>query len=176
VTGEVCRARFGIHCSENGTCGKNEIGYFRRCRTALCRRPRGPARRCAGCEAGSFSAAKRPDGSGTDLLALGVASEMGVRRRVLLPFARALFRETSVADRPGDWGERYDRVLNEVERPRDLVILGYEQSDSAACARTNVAIVDEALRIAQHERKLAQALVVWDEKSRGAGSYGSVHR
>jgi len=59
-------------------------------------------------------------------------------------------------------------VLNEVERPRDLVILGYEQSDSAAYARTNVAIVDEALRIAQQEREFAQALVVWDEKSRGA--------
>lgn len=56
------------------------------------------------------------------------------------------------------------------ERQRDSVILGYEQSDSAAYARTNVAIVDEALRIAQQERKLAQALVVWDEKSRGADS------
>ena len=62
--------------------------------------------------------------SGADLLALGVASEMGIRRRVLLPFARALFRETSVADRPGDWGERYDRVLNEVRTAARLSHLG----------------------------------------------------
>jgi hypothetical protein len=105
---------------------------------------------------------------GSDLLALGVANELGLRRRIVLPFARALFRETSVADRPGDWGERYDRALNEVERQRDLVILGYEQSDPAAFARTNAAIVDEALRIARQEGKLAQALVVWDGKSRGS--------
>jgi hypothetical protein len=105
---------------------------------------------------------------GSDLLALGVASELGIRRRVVLPFERARFRETSVADRPGDWGERYDRVLDEVERQRDLVILGYEQADAAAYARTNAAIVDEALRIGRQEEKLAQALVVWDGKSRGS--------
>ena len=105
---------------------------------------------------------------GSDLLALEVASELGIRRRVVLPFARPLFRETSVADRPGDWDERFDRALDEVERHGDLVILGYEQSDAAAYARTNAAILDEALRIARQEGRLARALVVWDGKSRGA--------
>jgi len=104
---------------------------------------------------------------GSDLLALGVASELGMRRRVVLPFARTLFYETSVADRPGDWHERYDRALNEIEPQQDLVILGYEQADPAAYIRTNVAIVDEALRIAEQEGRLAGALVVWDGKSRG---------
>lgn len=105
---------------------------------------------------------------GSDLLALGVASELGIRRRVVLPFARALFRETSVVDRPGEWGERYDRALDEVERQQDLVILGYEPADPAAYARTNAAIVDEALRIARQEGMLAQALAVWDGTSRGS--------
>jgi hypothetical protein len=105
---------------------------------------------------------------GSDLLALEVASELGIRRRVLLPFARTFFRETSVADRPGDWDVRFDRALDEVERQGDLVILGYKQSDAAAYARTNAAIVDEALRIARLEGKLAQALVVWDGESRGS--------
>ena len=105
---------------------------------------------------------------GSDLLALGVAGQLGIRRRVVLPFARALFRETSVADRPGDWGERYDRVLNEVEQQRDLVILGYEQTDPAAYARTNAAIIDEALRIARQEGRLAGALAVWDGNIRGS--------
>jgi hypothetical protein len=105
---------------------------------------------------------------GSDLLALGVAGELGIRRRVILPFARTLFRKTSVTDRPGDWGERFDRTLDEVERLQDLVILGYDQSDSAAYEHTNAAIIDEALRIAQHEGKVAQALVVWDGKTRGS--------
>ena len=104
---------------------------------------------------------------GSDLLALGVASELGIRRRVVLPYARALFRETSVVDRPGDWGKRYDRLLDEVEQQQDLVILGYKQADPTAYARTNTAIVDEALRIARQERQWAQALAVWDGKSRG---------
>jgi len=104
---------------------------------------------------------------GADLLALGVASELGIRRRVVLPFARTLFCESSVADRPGDWGECYDRALNKIEQQQDLVILGYEQADPAAYARTNAAIVDEALRISKQEGRLAGALVVWDGKSRG---------
>jgi hypothetical protein len=108
---------------------------------------------------------------GSDLLALGVANELEIRRRVVLPFARALFRETSVVDRPGDWGERYERALNEVERQRDLIILGYEQTDVAAYARTNTAIVEEALRIARQEGMLAQALAVWDGKSGGAEDF-----
>ncbi len=105
---------------------------------------------------------------GSDLLALGVASELGIRRRVLLPFGRARFCETSVTDRPGDWAERYHRALDEVEREQDLIILGYDQADPAAYARTNAAIVDEALRIAEKEGRLAQASVVWDGKSRGS--------
>ena len=105
---------------------------------------------------------------GSDLLALGVASELGIRRRVLLPYALSLFRKTSVEDRLGDWGERYDRALDEVERRQGLVILGYEQADPAAYARTNAAIVDEALRIARQQGMLAQALAVWDGKSRGS--------
>src|SRR5512141_1497998 len=84
---------------------------------------------------------------GSDLLALGVAGELGIRRRIVLPFPRDLFRETSVIDRPGDWGERYDRVLDEVERQRDLVILAQKESDTDAYTRTNLAIVGEALVI-----------------------------
>jgi hypothetical protein len=105
---------------------------------------------------------------GSDLLALGVANELGIRRRVVLPFERVRFRETSVADRPGDWTQRYDTALDEIERHRDLIVLGYEQTDPNAYARTNAAIVDEALRISRQEKKFAQALVVWDGKSRGA--------
>lgn len=105
---------------------------------------------------------------GADLLALGVAGELGIRRRIILPYTRALFRETSVVDRPGDWGERYDGILNQVERQGEVVILGCKQSDPDAYARTNTAIVDEAIQIAQQEGTVAQALIVWNGKSRGS--------
>jgi hypothetical protein len=105
---------------------------------------------------------------GSDLLALGIAGELGIRRRVVLPFERGRFRETSVVDRPGDWAQRYDRALDEIERQGDLSVLGYEPTDPSAYARTNAAIVDEALRISRQEKKVAQALIVWDGKSRGA--------
>jgi hypothetical protein len=71
-------------------------------------------------------------------------------------------------DRPGDWAQRYDRALDEIERQGDLSVLGYEPTDPSAYARTNAAIVDEALRISRQEKKVAQALIVWDGKSRGA--------
>jgi hypothetical protein len=105
---------------------------------------------------------------GSDLLALGVARELGIRRRVVLPFARAIFRETSVVDRPGDWGERYDRALDEVEEQRDLVILGHKESDQDAFSGTNEAIINEALEIARQEGTFAQVLVVWNGQSRGS--------
>jgi hypothetical protein len=74
---------------------------------------------------------------GVDLLALEVAGALGIRRRIVLPFVRARFRDTSVVDRPRDWGERFDRVLDAVEANRDLVVLGNAEDDAAAyLART----------------------------------------
>src|SRR4051812_11745538 len=48
---------------------------------------------------------------GADLLALDEAERLGLRRRIVLPFAPDRFRETSVADRPGDWGRMFDRLV-----------------------------------------------------------------
>ena len=41
---------------------------------------------------------------GADLIALDEAGALGIRRRVILPFDRRRFRETSVIDRPGRLG------------------------------------------------------------------------
>jgi hypothetical protein len=51
---------------------------------------------------------------GADILALEAAGELGLRRRVVLPFDKATFRNTSVVDRGGDWGARYDRIIDEI--------------------------------------------------------------
>ena len=77
---------------------------------------------------------------GADLLALEAAGELGLRRRIVLPFTRARFRETSVVDRPGDWGERFDAILDAVEASGDLVVLGYADGDEAAYRAANAAI------------------------------------
>jgi hypothetical protein len=59
---------------------------------------------------------------GADILALEAAGELGLRRRIVLPFDKATFRASSVVDRGGDWGERYDRVVSEVEGQGDLFV------------------------------------------------------
>jgi len=66
---------------------------------------------------------------GADLVALEQAKHLGLRRRVVLPFAPERFRETSVVDRPGNWGSLYDRYwsgkerhVREATRPPDFEI------------------------------------------------------
>jgi hypothetical protein len=48
---------------------------------------------------------------GADLLLLQAAGEMHIDQAVLLPSELETFRESSVTDRPGDWGELYDQVF-----------------------------------------------------------------
>ena len=105
---------------------------------------------------------------GADLIALEEAGRMGLRRRVVLPFARDQFRESSVTDRPGDWGPLYDRLLDEVEAKGDLVTRDCG-SDDEAYALANSAILDEASRIAEELNDHAFAALVWDGASRGPG-------
>src|SRR5581483_7775479 len=52
---------------------------------------------------------------GADLVALKEAEQLGLRRRIVLPFAKDKFRETSVIDRPGDWGRIYDGQIAAAE-------------------------------------------------------------
>ena len=103
---------------------------------------------------------------GADLLALAEAGKRRLRRRVVLPFERERFRTTSVTDRPGDWGALYDRVLDEVQKKGDLLIITAGSEDKAY-AQTNHAIVDEALSIGQELGESLVGMLVWDGKSRG---------
>jgi hypothetical protein len=106
---------------------------------------------------------------GADLLALTEAGDLGLRRRVVLPFERARFRSTSVTDRPGDWGALYDRVLDEVEAAGELVIIDSSDGDGddERYAAANRIILDEAVSLAAALRRPAAALLIWDGKSRG---------
>ena len=108
---------------------------------------------------------------GADLLALEAAGELRLQRHVVLPFPRHAFRKASVVDRGGDWGERYDRAIDEVERQGKLLVLHYSEDDPAAYAATNIAIMDEAEKVAREINEQVSAIGVWDGKSRGQDDY-----
>ena len=54
-----------------------------------------------------------------------------VRRQVVLPFDRTAFRASSVTDRPGNWGPRFDAVVAAVATG-DLIELPFDVDDAAA--------------------------------------------
>lgn len=99
---------------------------------------------------------------GTDLLALEVAGQLNIKRVVLLPSDPAVFRISSVVDRPGDWGEMFDRVLKEV----NVEILDVPEGQTGYL-ETNVRLLERAQTLASSNNTVARALVVWDKKLRG---------
>jgi len=102
---------------------------------------------------------------GADLIALSKAGQLGLRRRVILALDRKRFRETSVTDRPGDWGPLYDQVLDSVEAAGDLVVLQDHPGDEPYSA-ANTAILDEALSLGKTSHEPVIAVLVWNGVSR----------
>jgi hypothetical protein len=103
---------------------------------------------------------------GADLVALEEAERVGRRRRIILPFSPKRFRETSVVDRPGDWGPAFDRLVAAADAAGDLVVLsgGTGRDDAAAYAAANEAIIREAQALARAEvtARRSVAVVVWE--------------
>src|ERR1700694_1562252 len=79
--------------------------------------------------------------SGADLLAQSEARQLGLRRRVILPFDRERFLKSSVIDRPGDWAPPYHQLLDAVTAAGDLVVLG----DAADNEQGYVALIGSIL-------------------------------
>lgn len=113
---------------------------------------------------------------GADLLALDAAGELGMRRRMVLPFELERFRETSVTDRsePAWWGRLFDRIIDTLPS-QDLVILDDAGRGTSPYVATNEAILDEAARLAREaapstgrdELDSVLGVIVWEGKSRG---------
>jgi hypothetical protein len=114
---------------------------------------------------------------GADLLALEAAAELRIPATIVLPFDQTRFRETSVIDRPGDWGTRFDTVLRQVKASGSIMVV---QPSSANDDETYALVGDELLSLAQKlaasstkvdesnsEQKQVAAVVVWDGTSRG---------
>ena len=100
---------------------------------------------------------------GADLVALDVAENMSIPALIVLPFSRATFRRVSVIDRPGNWGEIYDRLVDAAVRRDDLITLDLAEDDETAFTVGNARIISEARRAANQKLVIA----VWEGSSRG---------
>jgi len=74
---------------------------------------------------------------GADLLALGAAEELGIRRCIVLLFPREQFRAISVVDRGDDWGVQFDVILDIIETQGEVIVLGYTPENETAFIETN---------------------------------------
>lgn len=99
---------------------------------------------------------------GADLLLLQVAGEMQIEQVVLLPSEPEVFRKSSVTDRPGNWGELYDRVLKTAR----VEILKLPEGQEGYL-ETNLKLLDRARQLARQNGVDAEAVVIWDGISRG---------
>jgi hypothetical protein len=106
---------------------------------------------------------------GADLIAQEVAGELGIERWVVLPFDRDQFRTHSVVDRPGDWGPRFDRLMDELEHQDTIINLHLQPGAKDVYAQANQAILDKASRLAGGSNTDVTAAIVWEGESRGSG-------
>jgi len=100
---------------------------------------------------------------GADLLALDAALDANIRCRVVLPFDPKRFRQTSVIDRPGDWGILYERVIRVVKSEGYLIVLSGDTSDELSYHRANEVIVQQALTAS---KTAPLAILVWEGQPR----------
>jgi hypothetical protein len=108
---------------------------------------------------------------GADLILLAEAGRAGIRRRIILPYDRGRFRETSVTDRSGDWGPLYDRILDDIDRLGDLATCDPAPDDAAAYAAANQRILQDAASLARESGHSAAALLIWDGRPRESGDF-----
>jgi hypothetical protein len=108
---------------------------------------------------------------GADLIALSVAEELGLRRRIVLPSGIEAFRANSVADRPGDWTGLFDRMVAEARSSDDLELLDLRSTGGAAYLEANTAILNRALALAREVAQPLGAFAVWDGPLTGHTDY-----
>jgi hypothetical protein len=106
---------------------------------------------------------------------LQAARELGLRRRIVLPFAAPRFRATSVARRGEAWGAVFDELVGEAEGGADLVVLSGAPDSDAAYRAANERILDDAVVLAGAQGR-AVAVVVWEGRPRGTGDLTSHFR
>jgi hypothetical protein len=99
---------------------------------------------------------------GADLIALEVAGQRRVRRRVVLPSQPEAFLHTSVIDRPGEWGAAFEKIIGEVRSSGNLIVAVSPVDRTDPYQYTNEVIIAEATRLAGDLRGRKVAVVVWE--------------
>lgn len=103
---------------------------------------------------------------GADLIALDVAGHLDISRKMVLPFGAETFRSSSVTDRPGNWGELFDTIHEELKKQSNVITLKYTQDDDEAYEKTNFDILNtadilfEKSNDAGDEKKVA--IIIWE--------------
>jgi len=106
--------------------------------------------------------------AGTDLVALALARDLGMPRRIVLPSAPAVFRAGSVVDRNEEqWGKLFDELAG--GSASDLILLGSDLDAADPYLAANEEILRQALQLASTPAA-AVALLVWDGKRRQTGT------
>ena len=104
---------------------------------------------------------------GADLLALQVAEELKIHREIVLPFPPAIFRQFSVADRPGDWGAIFDHIVAQLEPLHQIIHLNLSpDTGEGAYITANWAILDRAQALGREKNQPVSVVLVWNGSSR----------
>ncbi len=74
----------------------------------------------------------------------------------------------SVVDRGGDWGERYDRLIDDAMDSGDLIEAAHDPNDNDTWFAGNLDILHHAQTLADATKSDLAALIVWEGQSRGA--------
>jgi hypothetical protein len=101
---------------------------------------------------------------GADLLAQKAAKKLEIEQHIILPFNRKKFRKTSVIDRPGNWGELFDKICDEVERKGNLLVLeNYVANEENAYSEATIELLNCAQSLQSNNEKIL-AVAVWEER------------
>lgn len=103
---------------------------------------------------------------GADLIGLEAAGESNIKRKMILPFDAVMFRASSVADRPGDWGEKFDAIHDELKKASNIVVLDYDSNDDNVYEKANYDILDIADELLQITGNISEqkkvAIIIWE--------------
>ncbi len=105
---------------------------------------------------------------GADLIALEVAGQLSIQRKMVLPFDAETFRASSVTDRPGDWGQLFDTIHEELHKESNVMILNYGKDGDDAYEKANFDILNTADLIFENldrkDNNKKVAFIVWEGK------------
>ncbi len=132
---------------------------------------------------GLFFIEKKPDwlvssgACGADLIALDVAGELQINRKMILPFHAETFRSTSVTDRAGDWGNLFDRIYGELKNENNVIDLDYDKDGDDVYEKANFDILNEADKIYSELKNdnsqsgvgnKKMAMIIWEGKPKNS--------